>query len=76
MILVSAVVAGLVSIDRLLHPQQVTFLWAVAAAALVGFTGNEAVARLLSGEETRSAVQRSLQMASTHGQTGLRALQS
>ncbi len=46
MILVSAVVAGYVSIDRLLHPQQVTFLWAVAAAALVGFTGNEAVARL------------------------------
>ena len=46
MILVSALVAGYVSIDRLFHPQQVTFLWAVAAAAVAGFVGNEAVARL------------------------------
>jgi len=57
MILISAVVAGYVSIDRLLHPQQVTFLWAVAAAALVGFIGNEAVAqlRLRVGKEIGSA---------------------
>lgn len=46
MILISAIVAGYVSIDRLFHPQEVTFLWAVAAAALVGFIGNEAVAQL------------------------------
>jgi cation diffusion facilitator family transporter len=46
MILISAIIAGYVSIDRLFHPQQVTFLWAVAAAAVVGFIGNEAVARL------------------------------
>jgi cation diffusion facilitator family transporter len=46
MILVSALVAGYVSIDRLFHPQEVTFLWAVAAAAIIGFVGNEAVAQL------------------------------
>ncbi len=46
MILISAIIAGYVSIDRLFHPQEVTFLWAVAAAALVGFVGNEAVAQL------------------------------
>jgi len=46
MILISALVAGYLSIDRLFHPQQVAFLWAVAAAALVGFIGNEAVAQL------------------------------
>jgi cation diffusion facilitator family transporter len=46
MILISAVVAGYVSIDRLFHPQEVTFLLAVAAAALIGFIGNEAVAQL------------------------------
>lgn len=46
MILISAVITGYLAIDRLLHPQQVTFLWAVAAAALIGFIGNEAVAQL------------------------------
>ncbi|GAB6286249.1 MAG: cation diffusion facilitator family transporter [Methanoregula sp.] len=46
MILISAIIAGYLSMDRLVHPQQVVFLWAVAAAALVGFLGNEAVAQL------------------------------
>ena len=57
MILISAVVAGYVSIDRLFHPLQVTFLWAVAAAALAGFIGNEAVAqlRIRAGNEIGSA---------------------
>jgi cation diffusion facilitator family transporter len=57
MILISAIVAGYVSIDRLFHPQQVTFLWAVAAAALVGVIGNEAVAqlRIRIGNEIGSA---------------------
>ena len=41
----SSVVAALVAIDRLVHPQRVTDLWAVAAAGLVGFVGNEVVAR-------------------------------
>jgi cation diffusion facilitator family transporter len=43
-ILFSAVVAGYQAIERIIHPQPVGLLWAVAAAALVGFVGNEAVA--------------------------------
>ncbi|RJQ21565.1 MAG: cation transporter, partial [Nitrospiraceae bacterium] len=56
-ILFSAVVAGYQSIDRLLHPQNVVYLWAVAVAALVGFIGNEAVAvfRIKVGKEIGSA---------------------
>lgn len=45
MIALSAVMAGYEAIDRLLHPEQVTHLGAVAVAALVGFVGNELVAR-------------------------------
>jgi cation diffusion facilitator family transporter len=44
-ILVSAIVTGYESIDRLLHPQPVTQLTAVMVASLIGFFGNEAVAR-------------------------------
>ncbi len=47
MIALSAGVAGFVAIDRLLHPQSVDYLWAVAGAGLVGFVGNEVVARYL-----------------------------
>jgi cation diffusion facilitator family transporter len=45
MIALSSGLAGYEAISRLLHPRVVTHLWAVAAAALVGFTGNEIVAR-------------------------------
>lgn len=45
MIALSSGLAAWVAIDRLLHPQTVTHLWAVAAAAVVGFVGNELVAR-------------------------------
>jgi cation diffusion facilitator family transporter len=45
-ILFSAGVAGYQAIDRLLNPQPVSLLWAVAAAGAVGFIGNEAVAAL------------------------------
>lgn len=41
----SAVVAAWTAFDRLLHPRDVGHLWAVAAAALAGFAGNEWVAR-------------------------------
>jgi cation diffusion facilitator family transporter len=41
----SAVLAAIEAIGRLLHPAQVTHLPAVAAAGVVGFLGNEAVAR-------------------------------
>jgi cation diffusion facilitator family transporter len=45
MITLSAVLAAYEAIDRLLHPRTVTHLWAVAAAGVVGFLGNELVAR-------------------------------
>jgi cation diffusion facilitator family transporter len=45
MITLSSVLAAYEAITRLLHPQAVTNLWAVAAAAVVGFLGNELVAR-------------------------------
>lgn len=41
----SAVFAAWVAVDRLLHPRPVTHLAAVAVAGLVGFAGNEWVAR-------------------------------
>jgi cation diffusion facilitator family transporter len=41
----SAVVAAWQAIDRLAHPQPVGHLWVVAAAGVVGFVGNEIVAR-------------------------------
>jgi cation diffusion facilitator family transporter len=44
-ILASSLTAAWVAIDRLAHPQKVTHLLAVALAALLGFAGNELVAR-------------------------------
>lgn len=41
----SAVIAGWEAVDRLLHPQPVNHLWVVAAAGVIGFLGNEIVAR-------------------------------
>jgi cation diffusion facilitator family transporter len=41
----SAALAAWEAIDRLLHPAPVRNLWAVALAALIGFAGNELVAR-------------------------------
>jgi cation diffusion facilitator family transporter len=56
-ILFSAVVACYQAVDRLLNPQPIELLWAVAAAALVGFVGNEAVAffRIRVGRQIGSA---------------------
>jgi cation diffusion facilitator family transporter len=56
-ILFSAVLAGYESITRLFHPQVVQFLWAVVAASLIGFAGNEIVAvfRINVGNEIGSA---------------------
>lgn len=56
-ILFSAIVAGYVSIDRFFHPQTVMYLWAVIAASVIGFLGNEAVAqfRIKVGKEIGSA---------------------
>ncbi|MBA3529346.1 MAG: cation transporter [Propionibacteriaceae bacterium] len=45
MITLSSVFAAYAAFDRLLNPRDVTHLWAVAGAGLVGFLGNEIVAR-------------------------------
>jgi len=57
MIAVSAVVAAWEAVDRLLHPSTVRYLGAVVAASLVGFAGNELVARhrIRVGREIGSA---------------------
>ncbi len=48
-IALSAALAGYEAIRRLLHPAPVGHLWAVAVAGLVGFAGNELVARYRIG---------------------------
>lgn len=57
LILFSAVFAGYESIRRLFDPQEVTLLWAVALAGVIGFLGNEAVAifRIRVGRQIGSA---------------------
>ena len=45
MITLSSALACYEAITRLIHPHTVTHLWVVAGAALVGFAGNEIVAR-------------------------------
>jgi cation diffusion facilitator family transporter len=56
-IFVSAMVALYESIDRLIHPQQLTHLWVLAAAGLIGFAGNEIAAqvRLRAGRRLTSS---------------------
>lgn len=56
-ILVSALVAGYEAIDRFFHPREVGALGWVAAAGIIGFVGNEAVAlfRIRIGREINSA---------------------
>ena len=56
-ILLSALVAGYLSIDRFLHPQAVEYLSAVIIASVIGFLGNEAVAifRIKVGKDIGSA---------------------
>jgi cation diffusion facilitator family transporter len=57
MITLSSGLAAFVAIDRLIHPRHIGHLWAVAAAALVGFIGNEVVAqyRIRTGRRIGSA---------------------
>ena len=56
-ILISALVAGYEAINRFIHPQPVQALGWVAAAGVIGFVGNEAVAvfRISVGREINSA---------------------
>jgi cation diffusion facilitator family transporter len=55
-ILVSALVALYETIQRLIHPQQLSHLWILGAAGLVGFVGNEIAAqvRLRGGRRLKS----------------------
>jgi cation diffusion facilitator family transporter len=57
LIFFSACVAGYESIMKIIHPQEVTHLWWVVAAAVIGFVGNEAVAifRIRVGKQIGSA---------------------
>jgi cation diffusion facilitator family transporter len=56
-IVTSAAVAAREAIDRFLHPQPVTMLWAVILASIIGFLGNEGVAifRIRVGRQIGSA---------------------
>ncbi|GAB3598840.1 cation diffusion facilitator family transporter [Angustibacter peucedani] len=45
MIALSSGLAAYEAVDRLVHPRSVHHLWAVAAAGVIGFAGNEVVAR-------------------------------
>lgn len=56
-ILFSAIVAGYEAINRLVHPQRITQLMAVAVAGVIGFIGNEVVAvfRIRVGRAMNSA---------------------
>jgi cation diffusion facilitator family transporter len=56
-IFVSACVALYEAIDRLIHPRDLSHLWALAWAGLLGFAGNEVAAqvRLRGGRRLRSA---------------------
>jgi cation diffusion facilitator family transporter len=55
-IFVSACVALYETIQRLIHPQQLSHLWVLAAAGIVGFLGNEIAAqvRLHAGKRLSS----------------------
>jgi len=57
LIAASSALAAYEAVRRLVHPQDVHHLWAVAVAALVGFLGNELVARyrIQVGREIGSA---------------------
>jgi cation diffusion facilitator family transporter len=56
-ILVSACVAFYQAVARLIYPQDLSYLWALGAAGMVGFIGNELAAqvRLRAGRRLQSA---------------------
>jgi Co/Zn/Cd efflux system component len=55
-IFISACVAGYEAFQRLLHPEQLSHLWVLALAGVIGFAGNELAAqvRLRGGRRLRS----------------------
>ena len=45
-IFVSAIVAGVEAVDRLINPQSIDHLWVLALAGVIGFVGNEVAAQV------------------------------
>jgi cation diffusion facilitator family transporter len=45
-IFISAAVAGVEAIDRLIHPRTIDHLWVLALAGVIGFAGNELASRI------------------------------
>jgi divalent metal cation (Fe/Co/Zn/Cd) transporter len=54
-IFISAVVALYETVQRLIHPQQLSHLWVLAAAGVIGFIGNEIAAQVRLGAGRRLA---------------------
>lgn len=52
-IFVSACVAAVEAVNRLIHPQNLTHLWVLAGAGAVGFVGNEIAAQVRLGAGRR-----------------------
>jgi cation diffusion facilitator family transporter len=45
-IFISAAVAGVEAVDRLIHPRTIDHLWVLALAGVIGFAGNELASRI------------------------------
>jgi cation diffusion facilitator family transporter len=45
-IFISAAVAGVEAVDRLIHPRTIDHLWVLALAGVIGFAGNEVASRI------------------------------
>lgn len=76
-ILLSAIVAGYESLNRLFHPHVISHLGTVMAASVIGFLGNEAVARLrirVGGEIGSAALTADGHHARVDGLTSLSVL--
>jgi len=69
-ILISAVVALYETIQRLIHPQELTHLWVLAAAGLIGFAGNEIAAQVRLRAGRRLASPALVAEATTPASTG------
>ena len=56
-IFISAAVAGVEAVDRLIHPRTIDHLWVLALAGVIGFAGNELASRirLRAGRRLNSA---------------------
>jgi cation diffusion facilitator family transporter len=52
-IFVSACVASVQTIERFIHPRDLTHLWWLAAAGVIGFVGNEIAAQIRTGAGKR-----------------------